>query len=86
MPGDQLALEKLMVAEAVRAGHHVLTQLPYAPVGASSGIRLPRADRWDLQKALEDAGFSEERASQRSREAGGSWMQAGKNNRPCFSK
>lgn len=71
IPSDQLALEKPMVAEAVKAGHHVLTQRPYTVVRSEAGIRLPRADRWELQKALETAGFSDERASRLAREAGG---------------
>src|SRR5205807_1659786 len=71
IPSDQLALEKPMVAEAVKAGHHVLTQRPYTVVRSEAGIRLPRADRWELQKALEAAGFSDERASRLAREAGG---------------
>ena len=71
IPSDQLALEKPMVAEAVKAGHHVLTQRPYTVVRGRAGIRLPRADRWELQQALEAAGFSDERASRLAREAGG---------------
>lgn len=71
IPSDQLALEKPMVAEAVKAGHQVLTQRAYTVVRSGTGIRLPRADRWELQKALEAAGFSDERASRLAREAGG---------------
>lgn len=71
IPSDQLALEKPMVAEAVKAGHHVVTQRPYTVVRSETGIRLPRADRWELQKSLETAGFSDERASRLAREAGG---------------
>jgi hypothetical protein len=71
IPSDQLALEKPMVAEAVKAGHHVLTQSPYTVVRSVAGVRVPRADRWELQKTLEAAGFSDERASRLAREAGG---------------
>jgi hypothetical protein len=71
IPNDQLALEKTMVAEAVKAGHHVVTQRPYTVVRSEAGIRLPRTDRWEVQKALEVAGFSDERASRLAREAGG---------------
>jgi len=71
IPSDQLVLEKPMVAEAVKAGHYVLTQRPYTVDRSKAGIRLPRADRWELQKALEAAGFSDERASRLAREAGG---------------
>ena len=71
IPSDQLPLEKPMVAEAVKAGHHVITQRSYTVIRGSSGIRLPRADRWELQKTLEGAGFSEESANRFAREAGG---------------
>ncbi|MHB8521885.1 MAG: alpha-crystallin domain-containing protein [Limisphaerales bacterium] len=71
IPGDRLALEKPMVAEAVKAGHHVLTQRHYTVARASSGVRLPRADRWEIQKALEGAGFPEQRANRLARESGG---------------
>lgn len=71
IPSDHLALEKPMVAEAVKTGHHVLTQRPYTVIRASTGIRLPRADRFEIQKALENAGFSDERATRLAREAGG---------------
>ena len=71
IPNDNLVLEKQMVAEAVKAGHNVLTQRPYTFVRSETGIRLPRADRWEMQKALEAAGFSEDRANRLAREAGG---------------
>jgi hypothetical protein len=71
IPSDQLALEKPMVAEAVKAGHHVITQRPYTVVRSGTGIRLPRPDRWGLQESLEKGGFSDERASRLAREAGG---------------
>jgi hypothetical protein len=71
IPGDHFDLEKPMVAEAVKAGHHVLIQRPYSAIRTSSGIRLPRADRWEVQRALESAGFLEARASRLAREAGG---------------
>jgi len=72
IPSDQLALEKPMVAEAIRSGHHVLTQRPYTAVRSGRGIRVPRAGRWELQEALEGAGFSETRASRLAHESGGS--------------
>lgn len=68
---DRLALDKRMVAEAVRAGHHVITQHSYVTDRGSGGIRLPRATRADLQSTLEKAGFVEERAHRLAREAGG---------------
>jgi hypothetical protein len=72
IPSARLPLDRPMVAEAVRAGHHVLTKRPYTVVRSSDDIRLPRADRFELQKALEAGGFAEERAGQLAREAGGS--------------
>ena len=42
---------------------------PYTAVRATPNIRLPRADRGKLQKALEDAGFTDERAQRLAREA-----------------
>jgi len=72
LPADQLQLEKSMVAEAVKAGHVVVTQRPYTVVRSVTDIRLPRADRWELQNALQAAGFREERANRLAREAGGS--------------
>ena len=72
VPNDQLTLERSMVAEAVRAGHHVITQRPYTAIRSEKGIRLPIVDRWSLQNALETAGFPDERASRLAREAGGS--------------
>jgi transcriptional regulator with XRE-family HTH domain len=71
IPNDQLVLEKPMVADAVKAGHHVLAQRPYTVIRSFAGIRLPRADRWELQKSLESAGFLETRAIRLAREAGG---------------
>jgi hypothetical protein len=47
-----------MMTEAVKAGHHVLTQLPYTVIRASTSIRLPRADRWELQTPMQAAIYS----------------------------
>lgn len=71
IPGDELPLDKAMIAEAVNAGHHVITQVPYTYLRSGVGVRLPRADRWDIQKAMEAAGFGEERSQRVAREAGG---------------
>jgi len=69
--GEQLSLDKAMIAEAVTAGHHVITQIDYTYLRSGAGVRLPRADRWELQKAMESAGFGEERSHRLAREAGG---------------
>jgi hypothetical protein len=71
IPGDRLTLEKPMVAEAVSKGHHVITQSDYTYFRDGLEIRLPRADRWELEKALEAAGFKEEQSHRLAREAGG---------------
>src|SRR5207249_417016 len=60
--GDELPLDKSLIAEAVNAGHHVITQIPYTYLRSGVGVRLPRADRWEMQKALEAAGFDEHRS------------------------
>jgi hypothetical protein len=71
IPGEHLPLDKTMIAEAVAAGHHVVTQKNYTYLRTGVGIRLPRADRWELGKAMEEAGFSAERSHRLAREAGG---------------
>lgn len=69
--GEQLQLDKAMIAEAVTAGHHVITQIPYTYLRSGVGVRLPRMDRWAVQKALEAADFGEERSQRLARESGG---------------
>jgi hypothetical protein len=69
--GERLQLDKTMIAEAVSAGHHVITQTDYTYLRSGIGVRLPRIDRWELQKAMEAAGFGEERSQRLAREAGG---------------
>lgn len=71
MVGDQLNLEKAMIAEAIASGHHVITQVEYTYLRGGTGIRLPQVDRWELQKALEKANFGDERSERLAREAGG---------------
>ena len=68
---DQLTPDRTMIAEAIAGGHRVVTQLPYTPLRDVPEIRLPRAFRWELQAALEDAGFGRERSHRLAREAGG---------------
>jgi hypothetical protein len=69
--GDELPVDKTMVAEAVSAGHHVITQIPYTYLRSGVGVRLSRADPWELQKVMEAAGFGAERSERLAREAGG---------------
>ena len=69
--GERLQLDKTMIAEAVTAGHHVITQIEYTYLRSGVGVRLPRIDRWELRKAMEAAGFGEERSERLAREAGG---------------
>ena len=67
----RFSVEKHMVAQAVQAGHCVLTQSPYTYDRNSAVTRLPRAERYELQKALEAGGFVTERAARLARESGG---------------
>jgi len=71
IPGEQLAVDKAMIAQAVAAGHRVITQTSYTYIRNRSGIRLPRADQSELQQAMERAGFPEEQSPRLAREAGG---------------
>ena len=71
IPGEQLAVDKAMIAQAVAAGHRVITQTSYTYIRNRSGIRLPRADQSELQQAMERAGFPEEQSHRLAREAGG---------------
>jgi len=67
-----LPVEPEMVAEAMRQGHRVLVSSNQAPREQVVTLRLPRAYRHDLEKALRLSGLEEERASRYGREAGGS--------------
>jgi hypothetical protein len=69
--GDELPLDRALIAEAVKGGHHVITQTPYTYLRSGIGVRLPRADRWEMQKAMQTAGFAEQRSERIAREAGG---------------
>ena len=62
-----LSIEPEMVAEAVRQGHRVLVSSSQAPREQVSSLKLPRAYRYDLEKALESSGLDEERAELRAR-------------------
>ena len=72
IPHPSLSVEPEMVAEAVRRGHRVLLSSSQAPREQVPTLRLPRAYRYDLEKALKSSGFDEEKASRYAREAGGS--------------
>jgi transcriptional regulator with XRE-family HTH domain len=67
-----LPVEPEMVAEAVRHGHHVLLSANQAPSERVLSLRLLRAYRHDLEKALVSSGLDEERARRSARESGGS--------------
>jgi hypothetical protein len=69
--GDELPLHRALIAEAVNGNHHVITQTPYTYLRSEIGVRLPRADRWEIQKAMQTAGFAEQRSERIAREAGG---------------
>ena len=72
IPHPSLAIEPEMVAEAVRRGHRVLVCSNQTPRERVETLRLPRAYRHDLEKALRSSGLDEEKASRFAREAGGS--------------
>jgi transcriptional regulator with XRE-family HTH domain len=67
-----LSIEPELVAEAVRQGHRVLVSSNQAPREPVSSLKLPRAYRHDLEKALVSSGLDAERARTCAREAGGS--------------
>jgi hypothetical protein len=69
--GDELPLDRALIAEAVNGGHCVISLTPYTYVRSGIGVRLPRADRWEMQKAMQAAGFDEQRSERIAREAGG---------------
>ncbi len=71
IPDNALTVEQTMVSEAVKSGHHVLTQHEYSFIRDNKGIRLPRAERYALKETLKKTGFSEEKAERLAREAGG---------------
>lgn len=63
--------EPELFAEAVRSGHHVLRNSELH--AGRAGIELPMIRRFDLQKALENDGFTEPEARQLSETAGGNF-------------
>lgn len=67
-----LQIEPELVAETVRRGHQAITASVVAQREAITTLKLPRAYRPDLEKALRDSGLKEERANWLAREAGGS--------------
>jgi hypothetical protein len=71
VPAPGLAVTRTAIAQAVRAGHHVITRRPYSTQAETGVIRLPRAWRHELSEALTRAGFTGERASRLASECGG---------------
>ena len=72
IPGDQLEVDRRMVAEAVNAGHSVLTARPYTHLRADTPMpRLPRVPPHELQQALEGAGFASARAARLAQASAG---------------
>jgi transcriptional regulator with XRE-family HTH domain len=72
IPQPTLVVDAEMVAEAVRQGHHVLLcshRFANEPVTKRT---LPRAYRYNLERALAASGVSDEEASRFARDAGGS--------------
>ena len=70
IPHPSLSIEPEMVAEAVRQGHRVLLSSSQAPREQVPTLRLPRAYRHDLEKALKSSGLDEERASRQRARSG----------------
>ncbi len=62
-----LPVEPELVAEAVRQGHHVLVSSSQAPREHLECLRLPRAGRYELQRALTSSGLDEEKANRFAR-------------------
>jgi hypothetical protein len=71
LPAPGLAVDRTAIAQAVKAGHHVITRRPYSTQAEAGIIRLPRAWRHELSEALTAAGFAEDRAGRLARECGG---------------
>ena len=72
LPHPRLALEPEIIAEAVRKGHRVVVYGERGRAGDVTEIKLPRVYRYDLQKALEEAGLGSIQADDMARRAGGS--------------
>ena len=72
IPHPSLSIEPELVAEAVRQGNWVFVCTNQTPREQVATLRLTRAYRHDLEKALRSSGLDEEKASRYAREAGGS--------------
>ncbi|MFO0840893.1 MAG: helix-turn-helix transcriptional regulator [Gemmataceae bacterium] len=72
IPHPDLAVEPEMVAEAVRQRHRVVLCSGQAQPGAARILRLPRAYRLPLMKALEASGVPAPKALELSQKSGGS--------------
>jgi hypothetical protein len=70
IPHPSLSIEPEMVAEAVRQGNWVLVCTNQIQREQVATLRLTRAYRHDLEKALRSSGLDEEKASRYAREAG----------------
>jgi transcriptional regulator with XRE-family HTH domain len=68
----QLPVGSEFVAEGVRRGHHVLLCSNRLAGPQTTHVVLPRPYRYDLEKALEAAGFPDQSAERHAREARGS--------------
>ena len=72
MPHPSFGIEPELVAEAVRAGHHVVLSSNRFSNERFQKWTLPRAYGFDLQNALVSCGFIWEKASEAAKESGGS--------------
>ena len=72
MPHPSFGIEPELVAEAVRAGHHVVLPSNRFSNERFQSLTLPRAYGFDLQNALVACGFSQEQANKAAEESGGS--------------
>jgi len=72
IPAQPLAVEAEMVAEAVRQGHNVVDSKQRFPNERSHEPCLSFVDRRELEDALVASGFEQKKASELSKNAGGS--------------
>lgn len=72
IPHPSFGIEPELVAEAVRAGHHVVLSSNRFSNERFQKLTLPRAYEFDLQNVLVACGFSREKAEKAAKESGGS--------------
>lgn len=70
---ERLELDDELVAEAKRKGHHVLLPVSSIRSKRDEVVRLERMDRYDLEKALREAGLTEQEAYSLAQHSGGSF-------------